>query len=253
MQIFHHPDRFEGRMKPPISLCQALPCTMLSDIHIVSESSEAWSTQLAKVDSKTSLRQPHPKHRGNAADETLPQRIKYRFGHLVFTSAKHPWAAVARYLCSTEPDHDKLQRRLDPSIPSGLFLLAEMWSCFKQKRGEENSVKVRKVVEDSQNSDTVKFLLFLSLWQHLSQTHSAYTLCGENLVCILATCPQQVQPTLTEQKESNKSMDLQPTKKGVLCFSSHRLPAIATSFLNFSISSQEDNAVTSQSSHKIVK
>lgn len=53
---------------------------------------------------------------------------------------------------------------------------------------------------------------------HLSQTHSAYSfldihLCSVNFVCILATCPQQICPTLTKPKESNKSVDLHPTDK----------------------------------------
>lgn len=219
-------DGFEGSMNPPISLCQAF-----FPPHHASEPSEAWSITAAKklilINSTNQIRQPHFKSGGNTDDETLQQCFKYRFRGLAFkqvafTSKKLSWVAAGWSLCSLELGDEKLSRRLNPFISLRLFF-AETWSSLEHKKGEENSTGVKRFFEDSWNWGRVNSFCFSSSWQHLSQTHSAYisldpSLCSVNLVCIPATCPQQICPTFTKPKESNKSVDLHPTDKKFYIF-----------------------------------
>lgn len=145
---------------------------------------------------------------------------------------------------------------MDLSISSSI--ISSCRNMFSQgKRREENSIKVKKLVKDSWNSGTVKFLLFFLPW-HLPHTHSQPTSayitnpCSGNLGYIRASYPQKICLTLIKPKESNKSIDLHPTQNEVQNFSTHRLLAIATHFLTFSVSSQEKNAVACQLNYKLV-
>lgn len=152
---------------------------------------------------------------------------------------------------------DSVEGWTHPSLQDYFFLQKD--EVLSSKKREENSVKIRKFVKESWNSGTVKFLLFLlPMTTFVTDTLTAYmylhtNLCSGNSVCMLATCPQQICPTFTKPKESNKSMDLHPTEKGVLHFSYHRPLAIATHFLTFSVSSQEEDTVAGQSNYQIAK
>lgn len=108
-----------------------------------------------------------------------------------------------------------------PSLQDYFFLQKHEFS--QAKREEENSIRVKKLVKDSWNSGTVKLRLFSPPQDNICHSHTVYSylhtnLCSGNLVCILATCPQLICPTLTKPTESNKSVDLHPTEKEVLHF-----------------------------------
>lgn len=166
------------------------PCPLAYTLRLSRVKHEAHSWQ-EMVNSTGRLRQPHCKRRGNAAGETLPHCVKHRFRNLAFTSGKQPWAAAGHYLCSAEPDGDKLSRRLEPSISLGLFLLAETWSSLKQKEEKKTALGSGNWLKTHGIQAQWSPFCFSSPWQHLSQAHSAYiclytNLCSGNSACI---CP----------------------------------------------------------------
>ena len=185
------------------------PCSLTYTLHLSQLKNEAHSWQ-KMVNSTNRLRQPHSKHRGNAAAETLPQCIKHGFSHPACTPGKlHPWAEVGHHLCSADRDDDKLSRTLDISISPGSFLLAETWSSLKQKE-KRTALGWEIWLKTHGNQAHWNSFCFSSPWQHLSDTLTAYFYLHTDLISVVriglhsSNKSSADMTTLIKPKESNK-------------------------------------------------